>query len=716
MTAMVTAGAVLSSTVTASAQDDDRGVHIAGIDTEDFPIVHVGLALDTDGAVDIEGFSIREDGLEVPFTVDQITEPLTVVLAIDVSGSMAGPPLESAKSAARECLANLPAGSQTALISYADFPVVASGFSDDTASLNAAIESLTADGETATYDTLWQAGILIGPSALAADPQALGGQLSRFVVLLSDGEDTVSSVSQEAAIDSLQVAGASVFAVAIESNESDHVTLNTITSETDGLLLSGGSSDLDQLCTSINSHLSNRYLIRYESAIRQQPTIPAYVKVFYKDSKISGGDSIALTVPSSFGPSSGVGDAAEELVALPVGGEADGPIAVPTAVVVGALEDALSDVPNGLPFADEEGAIGAIEIPADLGADESLIEDLTTPPAGTTGGFFSLLSRLLGSPNAVWAGAAMVGAAIAMFVTTIFSATGAGVGTVSLGGGAQAASRTSLSSLTDIFSMFSDTVDRIMNRGGSETSRSSKLNLLLDRAGMAVRPAEVVTGTAVGTGVSVLVTLVAGFRLIPLVLLIVIPLGVRAFIKRKAKKRTSAFKSQLGDTLMIMAGSVRAGHSLMRSVSSVAQQSPDPTAEEFNRVLTETRIGRDPIESLTHLADRIGSEDLTWTVRAMALNRELGGNLAEVLDNVGETIRDRNHIADQVRALSSEGKFSAYVLFALPFIVSLAVSVLNRGYLVPLFTTTNGYIVLAIGGALLLVGAIWIRNLINLEY
>lgn len=725
LTGVVTGAALLSSMVVASAQDEDQGLHIAAVSTEGFPIVEVGLTVDGDGPIDLNGFSVEEDGLAVPFAVDRITEPLTVVLALDVSGSMAGDALASAKVASRACLANLPPESQTALIAYNDQPYVESGFGDDKATLESALDALFAEGETATYDALWQAGFLLGPDFPEEGASAIDGQLRRFVVLLSDGEDTVSSISQDAAVDSLQVASASVIALAIETAESNHETLNEIVKSTDGLLLAGSSPQLDDLCAGVNAHLTNRYRLRYESPSRQPQSVPAYVEIAYKGSGVTGAGAFALNVPTVAVGAPGDLGGIEIEQDLPPGGAAGDPVPTP---VIAATLDGTPSAPAELPFADDEetaagafnggptGGIGGLDT-----GDGDVTVVVPTPPAASGGGFLGLLADFLGSPRAVWAGAGMVGVSIAMFLSAIFTSMANSVGGVSLGGqlgGGPAMGRTSMSSLSDIFSSFSNLVDRFLQQrsGGSGSGKPSKLNLLLDRGGMAVRPAEIVTGTLAATSVSVFFLLVLGFRIVALIALIAIPFAVRAFIKRKAKKRTQAFKSQLGDTLMIMAGSVRAGHSLMRSVSSVAMQSPDPTAEEFNRVLTETRIGRDPIESLTHLAERIDSEDLTWTVRAMALNRELGGNLAEVLDNVGETIRDRNAIADQVRALSSEGKFSAYVLFALPFIVSLCVSVLNRGYLTPLFTTTNGYIVLGIGGGLLLVGAIWIRNLINLEY
>ena len=116
----------------------------------------------------------------------------------------------------------------------------------------------------------------------------------------------------------------------------------------------------------------------------------------------------------------------------------------------------------------------------------------------------------------------------------------------------------------------------------------------------------------------------------------------------------------------MFAGGLRAGHSLLRSVDAAAQENEAPMAEELNRVVNETRIGRDLGDSLNDVARRTANEDFGAIARAIDIHREVGGDLAQVLDHVGETIRDRNQIRGQIRALSAEGKMSAIVLMALP--------------------------------------------------
>ena len=135
------------------------------------------------------------------------------------------------------------------------------------------------------------------------------------------------------------------------------------------------------------------------------------------------------------------------------------------------------------------------------------------------------------------------------------------------------------------------------------------------------------------------------------------------------QKRRTAFAEQLDGTLQLLAGSLRAGYGLLQSVNTVAAEAAAPTAEEFDRIIVETRLGRDLVDSLTAMADRMDSEDSRWVAEAIDIQRSVGGDLAQVLDTVSQTIRERNQIRRQVRALSADGRFSAYIMIALPFAV-----------------------------------------------
>src|SRR5207247_10935548 len=145
-------------------------------------------------------------------------------------------------------------------------------------------------------------------------------------------------------------------------------------------------------------------------------------------------------------------------------------------------------------------------------------------------------------------------------------------------------------------------------------------------------------------------------------------------------------RDQLPDVLTILASSLRAGHSFLQALDTVSKEIPEPAKAEFNRVVAEIRLGRSTEDSLEALADRVGSEDFKWAVLAVNIQREVGGNLAEILDNVSDTLRERAIMRRQVRVLTAEGRLSAYVLGAMPFGIGLYMFAVNREYISLLFT------------------------------
>ncbi|MCK8608339.1 type II secretion system F family protein [Agromyces sp. C10] len=193
-------------------------------------------------------------------------------------------------------------------------------------------------------------------------------------------------------------------------------------------------------------------------------------------------------------------------------------------------------------------------------------------------------------------------------------------------------------------------------------------------------------------------------------------LGAKILVSIRTSRRRAKFETQLDDTLQLLAGGLRAGHSLLRAIDSVARDADAPTSEEFARVVNETRLGRDLGEALAVTAERMQSDDFSWVAQAIAINREAGGNLSEVLDQVGNTIRERNQIRRQVSALSAEGKLSAIVLIVLPIGVFLFLLWVQPGYFVPMFTTLIGWIALFIAAVLLVVGTIWMYFTVKVKF
>jgi tight adherence protein B len=188
-----------------------------------------------------------------------------------------------------------------------------------------------------------------------------------------------------------------------------------------------------------------------------------------------------------------------------------------------------------------------------------------------------------------------------------------------------------------------------------------------------------------------------------------------AFLSAAASKRLSAIQSQLADMLMVVSSSLRAGHSFLQSLDTATKEISEPGATEFGRTMSEIRFGRDVDEALDSLVERIGSRDLDWTVTAIKIQRKIGGNLAEVLEGVSKTIRERETLRRQVKVLSAEGRISSYVLTALPIVLGVYLTFVNPDYLRVLTSTRAGLILLSAAGGLMVVGYLWMQKIVRLE-
>ena len=183
----------------------------------------------------------------------------------------------------------------------------------------------------------------------------------------------------------------------------------------------------------------------------------------------------------------------------------------------------------------------------------------------------------------------------------------------------------------------------------------------------------------------------------------------------KRRSRFRKFAEQLPEALELVARALRAGHSLAAGFHLVAQESSDPIASEFGRVFEEQNLGMPLEEALTNLTERIPNLDLKFFATAVILQRQTGGDLAEILDKIGNLIRERFKIWGQVQALTGEGRLSGIVLLALPPVLFITVYRMNPDYLMLLFTDELGKKMLIAGVVSQLVGALVIRKIINIR-
>ncbi len=241
------------------------------------------------------------------------------------------------------------------------------------------------------------------------------------------------------------------------------------------------------------------------------------------------------------------------------------------------------------------------------------------------------------------------------------------------------------------------------------------LKRLLDQADLPVRPAEglfvyVVSVVLGGTFGLLLGNAVWG--LIGLGAVAVVPWIVLGAL---AKRRTTAFTEQLPDMLQLLGTTLRSGFSILQGLDTVSHQLPDPIGKEIRHVVAEARLGRPLVEALTEVAQRVRSDDFEWVVTSIGIQREVGGNLAELLDIVADTMNDRARLRREAHTLTAEGRIGAVVISVLPVALGLFVYSVNPSYIHPLLHEAFGEILFYGSIVLGVIGIFWLRKLVDIE-
>lgn len=251
---------------------------------------------------------------------------------------------------------------------------------------------------------------------------------------------------------------------------------------------------------------------------------------------------------------------------------------------------------------------------------------------------------------------------------------------------------------------------------GSKKRRVASLLMRLESAGLPVRSGEAILALgAVAFGLLV-VGVIAGGPLVGLALVGLAVVLSHFWLNRRISARRKAFGKQLPDMLRLLASNLRAGHAVNIALESVSEELRSPTKEELQRVLSENRLGREMTESMQAMADRLASDDFQWVVQAIEVNRQVGGDLAEVLDNVLETISERERLRGVVRSLSADGRLSAVILSLMPFGVVAFVLVSNPGYFDNFVASGGGRIAIAAGFGLMAIGTMWAKAITKVRF
>ena len=566
--------------------------------------------------------------------------PVGVVLVIDASGSMAGDPLDAAKTAAKDFVSQKRTEDSIALVTFADEVTVQTGFTRNTSDLQNRIDSIEAAGETAFAD-----GVIKGIE-LFDSPSARG--LLPNLIVLTDGEDTVSVATLE---DALAVVGSSsvrVFGVALESPDFNPSPVEQLSAAGNGLFLSTPDPEqLSLLYEEISREISNTLVARFVSPI-----------------STPGDVEFAVTYPG--GLSSGQ--------TFAVSGFATTTTAALTTTII------------------------------------------TTRPAPVT----SLVGPSAALPTRTLAimAAGGLGLTAFLFMVILF-------GRDADEGGSRFAKRLQaygrkgrsveekkpLLEKIPLLNRFSQAAEEEVKKRGL----LSGVNGTLEQANISMSAGEAILGML---GLSMVLGVFFAIFRGPLVGLVVFVLALMLFvflIRYAGGRETKRFEKQLPDTLTLLSTSLRAGYSLLQAIEAVSSEAPNPTAREFSRAVVEARLGRSVPEALDSIVERTQSEDFEWAVMAIEIQREVGGNLAEVLQTVADTMMARNRLKGEISALTAEGRISGVVLGSLPFALGLFLWFTNREYLQPLVESTFGRIAILAGLLLMGAGIFWMKKIVDIK-
>jgi tight adherence protein B len=574
-------------------------------------------------------FGIAFNGELLDFDVAPLTTSVDVIIAVDTSGSMRGNALRDAKLAAAAFIEGLPDDAQIGVIGFGETVDVLTPLTTDRATALTSIDNLVAVGETRLWDGL----------IAAADMAGAAESTLPYVVLLSDGDDSISDASPNDAVDRVREAQVGLYAVAITGGESGGEALRQAVDAVDGIFASiSASSELSTLYQGIADRLSSRYQLSF----RRNPSS-------------SGTAVISVAVDSAIATSRTTLRPVEPVETEEAQPEPEGPAAV-------------LNIPA-------ETQLGSVPIP-----DPGFLGKSLMLPVGA-GAFFAALIIM---------GLLIVNPAVDV---RLEAAAGA-----------------------DRVAGFNERMSAVADRLVAKRDTEGELDKALDAAGLHLRPGEFVLISMITVIVTTMFGWLLGGLLLAVLFAMLAVVVVMSYLARRANRQRSKFADQLTDTLGILSGSIRAGRGLPQAVELVASEAPAPTSDQFRRIVFETQIGRDMTESMMGVAERMKNQEFLWVARAFDINRELGGDLTEVLENIADTLRDRRRVDRMVQALTAEGRASGWVMLSLPFVMFAFMMWRTPDQASLLYTTSLGRVMLGAGILGMLAGVFWIRKLVDLKY
>jgi tight adherence protein B len=227
---------------------------------------------------------------------------------------------------------------------------------------------------------------------------------------------------------------------------------------------------------------------------------------------------------------------------------------------------------------------------------------------------------------------------------------------------------------------------------------------------------QIVALTAIGAVLLAWVLLlISGSSLLAAAALIGVPVVVRTVLKQKLASQRKQFMDQLADNLQVIASALRAGHSFIGALTVSIQEAPEPTKSEFESVLADEQLGVPLEEGFDTVARRMDCRDMEQVRLVATLQRETGGNTAEVLERVADTVRERSELRRQISSLTAQGRMSRWIVTALPVVLIFAINLVNPEYMKPLFETSAGKGFLVLAALLLTAGSLTIKKIVDIK-
>lgn len=261
---------------------------------------------------------------------------------------------------------------------------------------------------------------------------------------------------------------------------------------------------------------------------------------------------------------------------------------------------------------------------------------------------------------------------------------------------------------TPVFDAINGLLDRLGWKGFSEEQ--------LVEAGIKVaRNSMIAIALLVAIGATLVVQVLTSNLFLGLIAGIAGIFGTKAYVTRRTNKRKEKFNKQMSETMTLLSSALKSGMNVPTAMASTATEMEAPMGEELARVVNESRLGRDIVVAMRETADRMDSPDFLWVTEAIAIQRESGGRLSEILDRVTDTIAERNELQQKIHSLAAEGRASAAILMALPVGIGLLFTVMNPEFMAPLYTTTTGYILIGVAAVFYAIGGTWLNMITKVK-